>query len=140
MVYYSIEGNVSNQLETFIVECLNDLVPVHPEHSVDILIRMRKKIEKSWLGTCSGDTEQITVHVATRYKGKKLGPGQIASTLAHELTHAKQFMLGEINMVDYTWRQGSEEIDCESLSYALVPWEVQANSEEERLVKTYWRY
>jgi len=62
----------------------------------------------------------------------------MAGTLAHELTHAKQFCKSQINMVDHVWRHNGVHLDCEDVDYMDAPWEVEAYEYERILVDLLW--
>jgi hypothetical protein len=90
-----------------------------------------------------GDDVESAIVISTHWKyedGEVIAyePHEIAGSLAHELTHAKQFCKGQINMVDHVWKHNEMTIDCEGLEYAETPWEVEAYSYEDILTDLLW--
>jgi hypothetical protein len=58
---------------------------------------------------------------------------QTLKTLAHEMTHVKQFAYGEIDERGTKWL--SRKLDHDSVPYHKRPWEIEAFQAEERLYK-----
>jgi hypothetical protein len=56
---------------------------------------------------------------------------QLLKTLAHEMTHVKQFAYGEIDEKGTKWL--SRKLDHDSVPYHKRPWEKEAFKAEERL-------
>ena len=143
MIKVTTEGKRFPEFDTFIDECIVALFPEDAQY--DISIRFTKFIEKTGLygGLCTGDRVSSDIKVATHWKyedGEHVAyqPHEIAGTLAHELTHAKQFCKNQINMVDHVWKHNGTNTDCEELEYAETPWEVEAYSYEEILTDLLW--
>ena len=63
---------------------------------------------------------------------------EIASNIAHELVHAKQFCRGQINMIDNVWKHNKQVIDCDHVDYMDTPWEVEAYGYESILTDLLW--
>ena len=72
--------------------------------------------------------------MARNNDGKRIPINELAQTLAHELVHAKQFIRGEINDVNYMYGKK----DYSSASYRQQPWEHEAYMMEDFLYKLYW--
>ena len=146
MITYSFEGKVlPTTYDTFIENVLNALFDIEPDPSLDILIRVSEAIEaqEGVAGLCSGDEHEITIDVATHFKlecGEECAyqPHELASNIAHELVHARQFARNQINDVDYVWKRNGESINCEHVEYRDTPWEVEAYGLEVILTDLFW--
>lgn len=57
-----------------------------------------------------------------------LGARMILETLAHEMVHVKQYIMGETNDELSMWR--GDSIDYDSLDYWNHPWEIDAHGRE----------
>jgi len=125
MITYSFEGKVlPTTYDTFIENVLNALFDIEPDPSLDILIRVSEAIEaqEGVAGLCSCGYQ----------------PHELASNIAHELVHARQFARNQINDVDYVWKRNGESINCEHVEYRDTPWEVEAYGLEVILTDLFW--
>ena len=146
MITYYVEGTkLDPEYDVFIENVLNSLFEQPPEPSLDILIRVSKLIEEQAgvAGLCSGDEHESTIDVATHFKlecGEECAyqPHELASNIAHELVHARQFARNQINDVDYVWKRNGESINCEHVEYRDTPWEVEAYGLEVILTDLFW--
>jgi|TARA_B110000977_G_scaffold182293_1_gene243807 hypothetical protein len=146
MITYSFEGKVlPTTYDTFIENVLNALFDIEPDPSLDILIRVSEAIEaqEGVAGLCSGDEHEITIDVATHFELEcgescEYQPHELASNIAHELVHARQFARNQINDVDYVWKRNGESINCEHVEYRDTPWEVEAYGLEVILTDLFW--
>lgn len=143
MIKVTTEGKRFPEFNTFIDECIVALFPDNVDY--DINIRFQKFADKqgSAVGYCTGDEFESAIIIGTHWRyeeGEVIAyePHEIAGSLAHELTHAKQFCKGQINMVDHVWKHNKKSIDCEGLDYSETPWEVEAYSYEEILTDLLW--
>jgi hypothetical protein len=141
MIVYAIKGKYSREYDDFISDCLNHLLPRAPKHDVNIHVRFKKLLKnRANSGECVGDVGEVTIDLArfrecddgTMWEFTKT---ELAANLAHELVHAKQYILDEINAVDYTWKS-NDFSDC---GYYDQPWEIEAYHREVILVKRYWK-
>lgn len=57
-----------------------------------------------------------------------IGARYILETLAHEMTHVKQYVYGETNETLSKWKGAS--VDSEKISYWKHPWEIEAHGVE----------
>ena len=68
-----------------------------------------------------------------------LDDDEYTTTLFHELTHMEQRLGGKhqyrVGWKDYSKWKGKKVKD--DIDYALLPWEVEANEQEEKLTKEY---
>lgn len=143
MIKVTTEGKRFPEYDTFIDECIVALFPENVQY--DINIRFKKFADKTGThaGFCEGDDIESSIIVGTHWKYEDneviaYEPHEIASNIAHELTHAKQFCKNQINMIDHVWKHASGTIDCVELEYAETPWEVEAYAYEEILTDLLW--
>ena len=66
---------------------------------------------------------------------KKKSLKSMISTLAHEMVHVKQYAVGEMNEYDNVWQ--GRKINIRKLDYFNLPWEIEAYSREDDLLKLY---
>ena len=100
--------NDDSKFDPFIEECLNALIPDGLDNARNYYLADGDRI-----AFCSQE---------------------LASNLAHELVHARQFLRGEINEYNYVWKGQ----DYENQNYEDWPWEVEAYSLEQPLVDLFW--
>ena len=143
MINVSTEGKHLPEFDTFIDECIMALFPSDAKY--DIFFHFKKYVDKdgTHAGFCMGDKEESAIDIATHwiYEDDEEVPyeaHEIASNIAHELVHAKQFYKGQINMVDHVWKHNEMTINCEGLEYAETPWEVEAYAYEDILTDLLW--
>ncbi len=136
MITYYVEGiKLDPEYDVFIENVLNSLFEQPPEPSLDILIRVSKLIEEqeSVAGLCSGDEHESTIDVATHFKlecGEECAyqPHELASNIAHELVHARQFARHQINTVDYVWKRHGDRVDRHHIQYNHTPCDQDASA------------
>jgi hypothetical protein len=145
MVSVSIEGNISEQHDDFINECIMALFRDEPVKEYDISIHIKKYVDKdgSHAGFCMGDEIESSIDIATHWMYEdgeevKYTPLELAGHLAHELVHAKQFARQQINMVDHVWKHNGMTVNCKGLKYAETPWEEEAYAYETILTDLLW--
>ena len=143
MINVSTEGKHLPEFDTFIDECIMALFPSDAKY--DIFFHFKKYVDKdgTHAGFCMGDKEESAIDIATHWMYEDdeevaYEAHEIASNIAHELVHAKQFYKGQINMVDHVWKHNHETINCEGLEYAETPWEVEAYAYEDILTDLLW--
>tara|TARA_B110000908_G_scaffold81704_1_gene97897 strand:+ start:521 stop:961 length:441 start_codon:yes stop_codon:yes gene_type:complete len=143
MIKVTTEGKRFPEFDTFIDECIVALFPDNVDY--DINIRFKKFADKSGThaGFCEGDRTESEIIIGTHWKYEDsevlaFEAHEVASSLAHELTHAKQFCKNQINMIDHVWKHASGTFDCVDLEYAETPWEIEAYTYEEILTDLLW--
>jgi hypothetical protein len=143
MINVSTEGKHLPEFNTFIDECIMALFPSDAKY--DIFFHFKKYVDKdgTHAGFCMGDKEESAIDIATHWMYEDdeevaYEAHEIASNIAHELVHAKQFYKGQINMVDHVWKHNEMTINCEGLEYAETPWELEAYSYEAILTDLLW--
>ena len=146
MIKVSTEG-LTKRYDTFVDDCiiaLFDKEPADTDYNISITLKKFVGDYGSHAGFCLGDEESSEIEVATHwiYEDNEVVPYtdfEIAGSIAHELTHAKQFARGQINMVNNVWKANDSSTDCDHLPYEEHPWEVEAYAYETILTDIYWR-
>ena len=83
-------------------------------HDVDITIDLVTELEDQLGGYCYGDNENIVIGLGRRSEGEYYTRNEVLRNLMHELIHAKQLILNEIDHGFLTRR------------YEDQPWEIEA--------------
>lgn len=146
MIKVSTEG-LTTRYDRFVDDCIIALFDKEPNIDYNITICLQKFVgeEKgSHAGFCLGDLESSEIEIATHWiyeddEEVAYSDYEIAGTIAHELTHAKQFSRGQINMVNNVWKSNDIATNCDDLPYDEHPWEVEAYAYETILTDIYWR-
>ena len=130
--------NDNPNFDTFIQDVLNALFD-GSQPTADIEITWQKCIGENFAGLCNGNRKEVEIALATHYElecGDKIPycNQELASNLAHELVHSRQFIRGEINSENYYYKGK----DYESFEYAETPWEIEAYQLEQVLVDLFW--
>ena len=142
-----IQGQIRNKkkYKLFAEQVLYHYFRDRVKRTIPITILFKKSIDDNCRGSCLGSRDYAYIEIAKTIKDKPtktktilLKPDELASTLAHELIHAKQFIRGEINTLNLMWRGEDGPLDCEGLRYRSQPWEKQAFRGEKKLTKLYW--
>lgn len=143
MINVQTDGKYLPEYDTFIDACIIALFPEDAKY--DIFFEFSKYVDKdgTHAGFCMGDDIESAISIATHWMYEDAEevayePHEIASNIAHELAHAKQFYRGQINMRDHVWKHNQETINCEGLEYAETPWEVEAYAYEDILTDLLW--
>lgn len=98
-------------------------------------------------GVCWGDKSNVYIMISkglTEYDDVghaeygRYSFDDVVELLTHELTHAKQFIRGEINSSNAIWKGKNGPIDCKKVAYPKQPWEKEAFYFETVLKKQYW--
>ena len=97
-------------------------------------------LEEDVFGLCWGDSRECTIHIATKQWGNPIGRKEKLMTLAHELTHAKQYLTRELIAGDtdeYVTRWHGKDIHYNPKTEKNQPWETEA-SKYEQLIYDAW--
>lgn len=137
MINLFFQGRVKQKakLEEFACDVVNELLPREFKREIDIFVNFTKNIDAQ--GYCHvEDTDEIHIEVHNGYPTPI-----VASTLAHELVHAKQYIRGELNATMTKWLK--QEIPKGprggiKIAYRQQPWEIEAFEREEELVEMLW--
>lgn len=140
-------GDNDKQYRVFIDECVKALFGNDATYDIEINLSKfvtNEEVEKGTQGICTGDKTMSTIEIATHSlyscgEEYRFQDFEIASTIAHELTHARQFHKGQINMMNMVWDDGKNSfVNCTKLNYADQPWEVEAYAYEAILSDIFW--
>ena len=131
-------GRVKNRrrYEEFACNVVNDLLPRAFKRDIDIVIHFTKKDigAMGWCHRLDDDIISIIVNTVS-------DPKELASTVAHELVHAKQYIRGELNDSMTRWKKKKIPYGprggCK-IPYARQPWEREAFCKEKILTEMYW--
>jgi|TARA_R110002167_G_scaffold58835_6_gene166800 hypothetical protein len=99
-----------------------------------IVIKFKTSLNEEAQGLCWGDIKEgyVEIDIARTVHGVKLEYTDIMKTIAHEMVHAKQYLRGELNGYNHSWK-GKEP---RNYSYENSPWEKEAHKLEEKLYKS----
>ena len=105
----------------------------------DISVYVSRRLDEESFGLCWGDRSEAEIHIANTQWGESISREDKLKTLAHELTHAYQYLTGALkcdissDVFKSTWHKKvyrylpEEEAD--------LPWEIEARKQEERIYK-----
>jgi len=99
----------------------------------EILVEYKRRLPEESFGECFGDRSEVEINIAQTTFGMTISREDKLKTLAHELTHAKQYLTGKMKCVsegpeDEDWvthwkkRKYKYKVDSESEQ----PWEREA--------------
>ena len=97
-------------------------------------------IEDNCYGQCWGDKKDCEIQIASRQRDEPISRQEKLMTLAHELTHERQYLKGELlptqeNKRTAMWR--GKKVKYDPRYENSQPWEVEA-SEYENLIYDAW--
>lgn len=132
-IKYSISGRCRNEKVVDIYVCnLLKALKINRLSSKNIDIEFKGKLDGSAQGFCIGDKSQVVIQIAKSSSGRNMSFLIQMQTLAHELTHAKQFLRGELGYDEdgeFTWKNKS----ANGYKYKNQPWEKEADKQEKAL-------
>ena len=145
MFYISIDGQIKNKnaVHNFVNDVLCHFFKNRMKRDIDVNVRIRKLLPDNDMGLCDGDADEVNIDLAKGY-WNELGEyalydyDELIITLAHELTHAKQFIRGEMSPYDGVWRSNHTRVNGNRMKYENRPWEKEAFENQEMLYETYW--
>jgi hypothetical protein len=73
----------------------------------EILIEYKRRLSEESYGECYGDRSEVEIHIAQTTFGKTITREDKLKTVAHELTHAYQYLTGKMKCVG----EGPEDTD-----------------------------
>lgn len=111
---------IDKEFKHFIVDStryfISELMPKNVYDELNIDIRFYKNL-KDYGNTLYNEPNDFLIKLR-----KNMSVKNIFETLAHELVHVKQFVLGQIDTNLDTWC--GKKVTC---NYLFQPWEVEAN-------------
>jgi len=119
----------------FIRFCM-DRLGINEYPYVDIRITVKKYVRLGWLGFC--DNKDMMEDGIVRIEiNRNQDSVNLYKTIAHELVHAKQYLTGDLYVVNNKeWWRG---IDTSLIEYDEQPQEIEAYAKEEKLYRQ-WCY
>ena len=102
----------------------------------EIYIDLKQTLEEESFGLCWGDRSICEIQLASRQWGEPVSREDRLRTLAHELTHAHQYLTGhlvpgETGEFKSVWL--GEEVKYSAEDEDQTPWEQEASTVEERI-------
>ena len=143
MITVFTDDKLPEEYSGFIDSCIDALFSDEDDHQIYIEVSKFLTENPGCAGICTGDAAESTIQVATHWSyedGEEYAyePHELASNIAHELVHAKQFCREQINMIDNVWKHNGVVINCDAAEYAETPWEVEAYTYESILTDIFW--
>ena len=135
--------------EEFAQEVIDELFPRQfTKREIDIHIKFSTACAEGAFGyaqhgVCEDQFLVEVVKVVIDGTFRQATPREIASTIAHELTHVKQYIRGELNAQMNRWK--GQEIPmgprgAVKIKYTQQPWEVEAFEMEKFLTEALWAH
>ena len=148
MIHLVIEGRIKNRkaYEVYAQDVINNLFPREfTKRDIVIGIRFKNIVEEGIFGQaiCEERNEYLVEigKVVMEQELREVTPREIASTIAHELVHIKQYIRGELNATMTKWLK--QEVPHGprggiKIAYRKQPWEIEAFERETELVEFLW--
>jgi len=135
MITFGIENCKINDVDHYV----QNIIEFYEldQYDADIDISFTKKCDGDAGGYCFGDEEEVEIEIATHVQGEPLGIKTILINLAHEMTHAKQLITGQLK--DHGLQIHNESLvkvsewegqTMTNVAYDDQPWEVEAYAME----------
>ena len=102
-----------------------------------------KNLDEEAYGLCWGDRSECEVHIANYQWGEPVDRESKLKTLAHELTHAYQYLTGHLvayDVGDYVSRWHGADFKYKPETEHEMPWEVEAVHFEEVIYDAWMDY
>jgi hypothetical protein len=129
---YTIEGKVKNiaVVHEYVLRLIKELNIDRLKRELDIEFVNSLEDEDIW-GYCWGDEENVYIQIHKHDGTRKFAFLEMMQTLTHEMVHAKQYLRGELKLVNSNrvWKDS----DGEHFSYETAPWEIEARTLEKEL-------
>jgi hypothetical protein len=149
MIYLVSEGRIKNKKHymSFAEDVINELFPREfTKREIIIGIKFSTVVGAGIFGQAGmGDeTDEFLIEIAKVVDEggiRPVTPAEIASTIAHELVHVRQYIRGELDAGMTRWK--GQKIPYGSrgalkIPYRTQPWEVEAFSKETELTELLW--
>lgn len=133
------------------VEFACEYLQLYKLEEKEVTVLVQRRLESNCFGECYGDEDFATVSIARKvlYCGTEMpiSRHELLLTIAHELTHAKQYLKGELS--DLTEKEASlwkgKQVKwptsiASSAGDDLLPWEKEAYEIEEKIYEQYQKY
>jgi hypothetical protein len=117
----------------------------------EITVDVVKKCDSDAGGYCMGDTDEISIEVATHVQGEPLDEETIYRNIAHEMIHAEQIISGRLDDLGLQLLQSGDSQSLVKVSiwdgetytntkYEDQPWEIDAYAREEQVMNEALQY
>jgi len=133
-----------NHYETFAENVVNELFPREFKRDIVIGIHFKNVVEDGLFGQAiEHDADEYLVEigkVVDEGELRAVEPHEIASTIAHELVHIKQYIRRELTQGATVWKGQKIPVGPRggTIRYRDQPWEKEAFSKEKELTELYW--
>ena len=119
---FAKQNYIVQECEQFLHDACGDV-----DRDIDITIDLATELEDQLGGYCYGDNENIVIGLGRRSEGEYFTRNEILRNLMHELIHAKQLILQEIDHGLFARK------------YEDQPWEIEAYGNEDTLCEKYFK-
>ena len=130
----SLSKNTPKYMLEFIDFCCQDLGL--DKLRGDIIINFKRgALEDQSFGLTWGDSREVTIEIAGTQHGAPVSRQDKMQTVAHELTHAHQYLTHKMKNMEYVvsvvWE--GKKVTSDKYFDTEMPWEVEAEEAEMRL-------
>jgi len=148
MIYLVSKGRVKNKAQymSFAENVLNEIFPREfTKREIVIGVYFKNIVDEGIYGQaiCEDDNEYL-IEVAKFIRDTKLRPVtsvEIATTIAHELIHIRQYVRRELNSTLTRWKDQTIPYGPRGglqMRYEATPWEREAFRMEKELTAAFW--
>jgi len=110
----------------------------------DCTVLLKGTLDGESFGLCWGDRREAEVHIATRQWGLPVSREDKLKTIAHELTHAYQYLTGRLKCsqgeAEYKSTWCGQEFTYDPEEELNLPWEYEANQMEQIIYDKWMEY
>ena len=146
MLLLAFKGRIKNRnhYETFAENVVNELFPREFKRDIVVGIHFKNVVEDGLFGQAiEHDADEYLVEigkVVDEGELRAVEPREIASTIAHELVHIKQYIRRELTQGATVWKGQKIPVGPRggTIRYRDQPWEKEAFSKEKELTELYW--
>ena len=101
----------------------------------------RNNLEEEAYGLCWGNRREAEVQIASRQFGTPLSREEKLKTISHELTHALQYMKGQLvgaDVDEWVSRWRGTDMKYTPDEESSMPWELEASLFENEIYESYF--
>ena len=134
-IFVEIEGQIQQKkrIEAYIKDVIRYFIP-NMRRIVQIDLKITNRIEQGYYGFCCGDRKEVYIELARGSCDEDFTLDYMMLNLAHELVHAKQYLLGQLSPYHHKWKTK----DYSDTPYSAVPWEREAYKKEDAIYEKFW--
>jgi len=122
------------RVNAFAEQAILKLFAGYPESQSHVEVKLFPEMSDHSGGYTVGNTELAFVTLTTGALGQDYDIDNLVLNLAHELTHARQWITGELEQ-PCTWKGQ----DCSEIPYEDQPWETEAYMMQYVLINEFWQ-